>query len=328
MKFRKAILISVITVISLLGLPAFGQAGKAADFPSKPLEFVVQGAGASMDILGRLLSNIIQENKLLSQPIVINNKGGAGGANQMVYVLGKKADPYVFFGTSTNLLLGTPMLNKLPYSYTDFTPIAVLCYDGSLVYVRSDSPYKSIQDLVADAKRRPKQLTMATSSVSSGESMTGRALQKNLNVEWNIVYFATDAEVVTNVLGGNIQFAIGNPSSVIEHIRAGKLRPLMANSPKRFGSSYLKDIPTITELGYGEAYVARRAILGSPNMPDYAVKKIEEAFKKALESPQWTKFLEDNMQESDWMDSNTLGKWLVEEAPKYRQRLLDAGLLK
>lgn len=328
MKFRMVVLISLIAVIASVGVPVFGQVGRETDFPNKPIEFVSQTAGGSMDILVRLLINVIQENKILPQPIAVNNKGGAGGAAQMVYVLGKKANPYVFFGTSTNLLLGTPMLEKLPYSYADFTPIAVLSYDGSVVYVRSDSPFKTIQDLMAEAKKRPKGLTMATSSVSSGESMTGRALQKNLGLEWNIVYFAGDPEVTTNVLGGNIDFAIGNPNSVIEHIRAGKIRALMANSPKRYANSFLKDVPTIVELGFGEAYVARRALLGPPNMPDYAVKRLQDAFHKATESPQWAKFLEDNMQTADWMGSEAFEKWLVNEAPKHRQRLMDAGLLK
>lgn len=328
MKSRMVVLVGLIVFIAAAGIPVFGQSGREADYPNKPIEFVSQTAGASMDILVRVLINVIQENKILPQPIAVNNKGGAGGANQMVYVLGKKANPYVFFGTSTNLLLGTPMLEKLPYSHADFTPIAVLSYDGSVVYVRADSPFKTIQDLVAEARKRPKGLTMATSSVSSGESMTGRALQKNLGIEWNIVYFSGDAEVTTNVLGGNIDFAIGNPNSVIEHIRAGKIRALMANAPKRYANSYLKDVPTIVELGFGEAYVARRALLGPANMPEYAVKKLEDAFYKATQSPQWAKFLEDNLQTSEWMGSEAFGKWLDAEAPKHRQRLLDAGLLK
>ena len=117
MTIRKVVLMCVMVVAVAIPLTALGS--PADDYPSKSLEFVSQTPGASMDNLGRLIISIIQQEKLLSQPIAVNNKGGGGGAVQMAYMLSKKGSPYHFFGTSTNLLLGTPMLEKLPYSCKD-----------------------------------------------------------------------------------------------------------------------------------------------------------------------------------------------------------------
>lgn len=326
MTIRKVVLMCVMVVAVAIPLTALGS--PADDYPSKSLEFVSQTPGASMDNLGRLIISIIQQEKLLSQPIAVNNKGGGGGAVQMAYMLSKKGSPYHFFGTSTNLLLGTPMLEKLPYSCKDFVPIVNLSLDGSLLYVRADSPFRTVKDLIAEAKKKPKTLRMATSTVTSGESMTGKALQRSQGAEWNIAYFNGDPEVATNVLGGHVEFAIGNPNFVFDHIRAGKIRALMAVAPKRYTQGPLKDVPTIGELGMGEPLVARRAFLGPPEMPDYAVNKLVAVFKKVSEHPTWSKFLDDNMQQSAWMDAQALGAWISSEAPKHRQRLVDVGLIK
>lgn len=128
---------------------------RAQSFLTRPIEFVCHAAaGGGSDIQARFIQSVIEKEKLCSQPVAVVNRAGGGGAIAFAYVAGKKGDPH-FWLTATTSFLTTPLLGKSKYTYKDFTPITNLAYDDFLVTVRADSPWKTMKELVEDAKKGP-----------------------------------------------------------------------------------------------------------------------------------------------------------------------------
>jgi putative tricarboxylic transport membrane protein len=319
-----------MTIIFLLFIMAVDSqvAYPAADYPSRPIEYVVHTApGSANYVAGSVMSDIIQREKILSQPLVIVHKPGSGGAVASAYLFEKKANPYVVMIVASSSFIITPLLEKLPYSYKSFVPIANMFADGSVMVVRSDSPFKTINDIIAEAKKRPKELILGGGSFTSIGSMMGRSIQKLKGVQWNFISFqGGDIEAVLNTLSGTVHFAFANPSYVLDHVRAGKLRVVLTGFANRFPE--FKDAPTMKEAGLGEPLVIYRGIVGPPNMPDFAETKLEAAFKKVMDNDRFKKYLSESMMQPLWLPSAAFGKLQDKENDQWKVRLTENGLLK
>lgn len=303
--------------------------GKAAEpsYPSRPIELVTHNApGGAMDVFVRLISDIIQKEKILNQPLVVVNKPGSGGAISLGYALAKKGNPHVVVAVGTGSFLLTPLLEKLPYNYKSFTPIANMAVDGNLLVVRSDSSFKTVDDIIAEAKKRPKELIQGGPSFTSNVSMAGRYIQKLKGVKWNFISFPSDPEALLNVLSGNVHFAFSSPQTVLDYVRAGKLRVLLTGAPNRYAE--FKDVPTTQEAGLGEPWVTNRGIVGPPDMPEYAVKKLEAAFKKVMDSDRFKKYMKDMLMQPFFVSSQDYLKLLDKESDRWKVSLSELDLEK
>ncbi|MDI6755214.1 MAG: tripartite tricarboxylate transporter substrate binding protein [Thermodesulfobacteriota bacterium] len=323
-------LLVCVAIFSLLLLMAVDgkAADPSADYPSRPIDYVCHTSpGGSMDVLGRLVANIIQKEKILSQPMVVLNKPGSGGAVALGYVLERKGNPHLVLGVTSSTFHCTPLLEKLPYNYKSFVPIANLISEGSVLAVRSDSPFKTMDDIIAEARKRPKELTQGGGSFTSNESMMGLSIQKAKGVKWNFLSFAGgEPEYVINVLNGNVHFILANPAPLTDHVRAGKLRVILAAAPTRYPQ--FKDAPTMTEAGMGEPILTYRGLVGPPNMPDYAVKKLEVAFRKVMDNDQFKKYMEDNGMLPTWMSPDEFSKFNDKASGQFQLLLSELNLLK
>ncbi len=326
---RRGLLVFVAMFSFLLLMAVDSKAADpSADYPSRPIEFVApSGPGSAWDVLGRLMSDIFQKEKILSQPMVVLNKPGALNSVGMGYVFERKGSPYAVIGVTSNIIL-TPLLvvPKLPYNYKSFVPVANLSTEGSVLAVRSDSPFKTIDDLIAEARKRPKELIMGGASLTSHENLMGLSIQKVKGVKWNYISFAGgDREAITNLLGGNVNFIFISPVVIADHVRVGKLRVLLAGASTRFPQ--FKDAPTFQEAGLGEPFETYRGIIGPPNMPDYAVKKLEAAFKKVTESDRFKEYLRVNAIVSKWMSHDDYSKFLDKQNDRWTKVLAEFDLL-
>ncbi len=127
-------------------------------------------------------------------------------------------------------------------------------------------------------------------------------------------------------LAGTVHFAFSNPTQARDHVRAGKMRVILAGAPNRYPE--FNDVPTMKEAGMGEAIVSYRGFVGPPNMPDYAVKKLEAVFKKVMENDRFKKYMENGAQLLAWMSSQEYSKFLEKETDLWRVRLSELDLLK
>lgn len=303
-----------------------GAADPAGDYPAKPIELVIHNApGSSTDAFARLITDIIQQEKFLSQPVVVTSKVGGSGGVAMGYVFEKKGNPYVMLQTAS-VTIATPLLEKLPYNYKSFTPISCLCVDGSILVVRGDSPFKTIDDLIAEARKRPKELIQGCSSIQGYESLMGQAIQKAADVQWNIIPFKGGGQAILNLLGGHVTFSMEGPAEIREHVRVGKLRPLLAGAPQRYLE--FPDVPTMEEKGLGKPISSIRGHVGPPDMPDFAVKKLRAVFKKVGENERFVKYATQAGMQIRSLDPADFGKYLAEENDRVTSVLSAMDLIK
>ncbi len=303
-------------------------ADSSADYPSRPINYAVHSSpGGNSERFARVVSEAAKENNLLSQPLVVLNKPGAGGGVVMGYVFERKGNPHLIMNAgSIETFITTTLTTNVPYDIKAFTPIVNMTVDGSVLVVRSDSPFKTVEGLIAEARKRPKELIHGGSSFTSSRTLTGMLIQKLKGVQWNFISFKNEVEALLNVLSGNVHFAITAPGVAVDQVRAGKARVLLNVAPNRFPQ--FKDAPTQKEAGLGEPHVGHHGILGPPDMPGYAVKKLEATFKKVVESDRWKKFLEHELLQPGWIPTADYSRLVNEQIGKQKASLSELNLLK
>lgn len=318
--------IFVFFMVALFVAIGAGNALAAGKYPEKPINLIVHaGAGGGSDIFSRTLSSAFEKEKLLPQPIVVENKPGGSGAIAFAYVAGKKKDPY-FLLTAVTSFMTTPLMGLTPVGLKDFTPIANFAFDEYMLMVNPKSKYKSVKEIVADAKANPKKITVGGTQLGSSDSICAYLIEKAAGVQFNFIVFNGGGEVNAALLGGHIDIAVSNPGEALELSKAGKVRLLGVFSDKRLHGA--PDVPTLKEQGVDVTYVQNRGLVAPADIPADARKTLEEAFAKYMKTEIFKKYIEDNMLSAAWMDGETFGKWLEKENARYAVIVKDMGLIK
>jgi len=323
---RRSAIGSVGVLVALGLLLGTGGTGEAASFPEKPITLVVHAsAGGGSDIFARTLAAANDKEKYFPQPIVVENKPGGSGAIAFAYVGGKRKDPY-FLLTAVTSFLTTPILRKSQITYKDFTPIANFAFDEYVVIVKTESKYKAMKDIVADAKANPKKITVGGTQLGSSDSICAYLIEKAAGVQFNYIVFNSGGEVNAALLGGHIDWAVANPGEALELARANKVRTLGVFAEKRLAAA--PEVPTLKELGIDALYVQNRGLVGPGEISEDARKVLQEGLLKYTKSGIFKKYVGDNMLSEAWMDGPTFGHWLDKEHARYQTVLKDMGLLK
>ena len=321
--------LSIWSIFCLFVLPVvFGvsPALAASKFPEKPVTIIVHaGAGGGSDIFARTMAAAVEKNKLLPKPLVVENKPGGSGGIAFAYVAGKKKDPY-YMVTAVTSFLTTPLMGRTPVGLSDFTPIANFAFDEYMLMVRSDSKYKNMKDLVADAKANPKKLTVGGTQLGSSDSICTYMLEKEAGIQLNYIVFNSGGEVNGALLGGHINIMVANPGEALELYKAGKVRILGVYAEKRLADA--PDVPTMKEQGINAVYVQNRGLCAPADIPADARKVLEEAFFKYTQTDIFKKYCKENLLSEAWMDGPTFGKFLEEWNAKYAVILKDMNLIK
>jgi len=306
-----------------------GALAAPANFPSKPIILVAPGTvGGGSDVQARFCQAAIENKLQLSEPIVILNKGSRGGRQEAyTFVAGKKGDAHYLL-TTANQFLTYPMLGG-GYDTKDFTPIANLVYDPGALVTRTDSKFKSFEDVVKAAKAKPNSITVAGGQLGTQDHMALLTIEKATGVKFRFVPFAGGAEVHRNVLGGQVDLAIGNPSDFLSSIEGGKLKALVLTTPKRSDSPTLKDVPTLKDKGYDASFVTWRGWVAPAGISAEQTKFLSDLFKIVIEDPDFNKnYIIKNGMVPAYMPSDEFAKFMDEQAVIYRDFLKAAGVIK
>lgn len=333
---RKALVFLLVVVLSLgvfgCSKPASqateGEKPAATKYPEKPITFLVpMSAGGGSDIMARAIAGVMQKEGILPQPLVVENKPGGSGSIGWSYVAGKVGDPYIISTVSSSFWT-TPLAGNSPVSYKDFTPVAALAMDPFLLMVKMDSPYKTLDDLLKDAKANPEKIAVSGASGLSDDRVCTGLLEKQAGVKFNYVPFEGGGDAMTALLGGHVQLCWANPGEALNQLEAKKARPLAVTSDERLAK--LPDVPTFKELGLDSVvFYQFRGIVAPKNIPEDALKVLEEAFKKLSESPTWQKeYIEPNMVTARYLPAKEFGDAIVRQNELYTQIFKDLGLLK
>ncbi len=270
-----------IVLASLLWVGAPG----AQDYPKSPVQIIIPfGPGGLTDILWRSVSDFVGSN--MKGTIVLVNKSGAGGVAGTSFGANSKPDGYTLISANSDPLTISPVFTaNVPYHpEKDFTYIAKMAAFAQTIAVRSDSPFKTLEELVAFAKANPRKLKSSVMGVGSTPHTILGVFNQEAKVEITFVPFDSGGETVTNLVGGHTDMAIVSVSAIRSQIQAGKARILAVCSPKRIPD--FPDLPTVAEKGYKKSSIATGVGLAGPKgLAPAIVSKWEEALDKTFKDP-------------------------------------------
>ncbi len=265
-----------------LGLAA---AATAQGFPDRPIQVIVPlAAGSTADILIRTIGPELQ--KALGQPVVVENRPGAGGAIAMKAVMAAAPNGYTLaLGSTSTWGINVPLYAKLGYDpLKDFVPVAFLAGGSNVLIVKGDSPYQSVADLVAKMKAAPGSLTFSSGGSGTTHHLSSELLKYNTRTFATHIPYRGAPQGTFAVASGEVDFAFYNTPSVLSLVKAGKLKALAVTSAER--SPLLPNVPTMQEAGIPNYHVSVdfgfMAPAGTP--PDIITRLNAEA-RKVLKDP-------------------------------------------
>ena len=296
----------------------------AQDYPSKPISLVVPfGPGSGTDQFARVLAQALGDD--LKVPIVVENKGGAAGFIAAQYVAKAAPDGYTLLTTTnTTQSANEHLFKKLPYDpVKDFAPITLVSTGPMLLLVRPDSPYKTLADLIAAAKKAPGKLSFGAGSSSS--QVASELLKQMAHVDALYVPYKSNPLALTDLIGGQIDFMFADAPTALPQVQGGKLRALAASGSKRVAAA--PDVPTVAEAGvkgYDMSYWF--AIYAPAGTPAAIVNKLNQAFAKATTSEGFKNFMAKTSGEVSLSTPEGLAQFQAADSKKWGQVIRAAGI--
>jgi tripartite-type tricarboxylate transporter receptor subunit TctC len=258
---------------------------EAQDFPQRnPLEITVLfPAGSSADVTARMLAEGM--SKALGQRVLVVNRPGAGGAIGYRYVAAQKPDGYALVWNS-NSISTTFHSGQLDFNYQAFDAVARVLVESVVIAVRSDAKWKTLPDFVADAKARPKGISVGHSGIGSHTHISLAALFAATGVQVNEVPYGA-AQVVPNLLGGHVDAVVQLPAALSAPVKQGQVRLLAALIPNR--DPALPDVPTAKEQGIDVSLEAWRGIAVPKGTPRGIIAALESSIRTSVSSTEFQK---------------------------------------
>ncbi|MGE5674852.1 MAG: tripartite tricarboxylate transporter substrate binding protein [Mycobacterium leprae] len=305
-------------------------AAPASKFPEKPIEFIApSGAGGGWDTTARVAAKVLNEQKIVTQPITVQNKEGGGGAVGLAYLKSKKGTAYTVNVYSPPLLLNN-LNGSTPDSYKDTTPLAMVMTDYDVLAVAANSPYKTLGDLFAQAKKDPKSIKLGGGSApGSMDHIAYIKAAKAAGVDVKLVPYVSfqgGGEAMTALLGNHVDVITTGISETLEQARAGKIRLLAVLAPNRL--DIIKDVPTAKEQGVNADFAIWRGFFGPPGMPEDAKKYFESAFDQMLKSDAWKAEAAKQGWNTVYKNSADFTQFLDQQNTEMAALLTDLGLKK
>lgn len=298
-------------VLAVIGLSLATMGAVAAEtaqsFPSRPIKLIVPTApGGSMDVMARVVAE--NARKPLGQPIVIENKPGAGNTMAAVSMVSAEPDGYTL-GLISCATLKLPHVSKTQYDpMKDLTYISRISDFALIVAVREDAPYKNMKDLVSESRKEP--LFYGTAGKFNSPHLATVRLSQATGAQWTDVAYKGDSDAITALLGGQVQF-IATSNSALPFVESGKLRALGVYSDKR-GMGALEKVPTMSEQGLPVVDTCPFGIMGPKGMDPAIVKKLDAAFRVAINAPGTHTTAEKFGFSPDYLDAAGFDRWARE----------------
>jgi tripartite-type tricarboxylate transporter receptor subunit TctC len=269
-------LIALAAALSVQGLHA------QPAFPDRPVRLVVAtAAGGAMDVTARNLADKLAQK--LGQPVVVENKPGAGSSIAGQLVARSPADGYTLLFVSSGYSTLPALYPQLPFALNELAPVAVAVSVPYLFVVPPDAPHRTIKDFVEHAKSRPKQLNFASGGNATGGHLVGVWFKSETRLDMEHIPYRGEAPALQALLGGQLSIMPVTVSLGAPLVKAGKLRALAISGPKR--SAQLPEIPTLTESGIAVQSVVWFGMLAPAATPKAVLAKLNDAVNTALAEP-------------------------------------------
>lgn len=297
----------------------------AQPYPSKPIKILIgYPPGGSVDATARVIAERL--SPVLGQPVITDHRPGATG-NIAGGVLAKASpDGYtLYMGTSINTV-SVSLFKELPYDpVRDFAPIYKAVTAPNILVVHSSVPAKNVKELVAYAKANPGKVSYGTTGPGSSPHLCAALLSTLAGIEMLHVPYKGGAQVMTDLLSGQINILFSNPTSVMQHVHSGRIRALAVTTVERF--SELPDMPTMIEEGFpGFDLAAWYGVIAPAGTPKEIVNRLNSEIGKILEKPDVKRILAKQGLEAQRSTPEQFAKDIKDDIAKYAKLLKDAGI--
>lgn len=295
----------------------------AQTFPSQPVKLVVTyPPGGASDVMGRLIGQKL--GVLWKQPVIIENRPGAAGAIGTDYAARQPADGYTFLVGNMGPSLITPLISKVPFDLKkDFYPVSLISTGPVVLVVNSNSPYKTLEELITAAKTKP--INFGSGGAGNMAQLVGEMINYSAKVKMQHVPYKGGILAVNDLLAGMIDFVAADPQAVMQQIKGGKLRPLAVSSEKRF--SQLPDVPSFAERGFPDIVALNSWGVYLPAAtPKPVIDQYSAALGKVMADPDLVKRFNDLGVESLHSSSAELAAFNTAEIAKFGKVIREQGI--
>ena len=256
-----------------------------SNYPNKPINFIVPyGAGGGADSRSRQIAQ--KMSVILKQPIIVDNKPGAGGNIGTEFIAKAAPDGYTIgMGNFAPMAVNKTLFGNLRYDpETDITPIVLIEKGPLVLVVNPNSPYKTVQDIVAAAKAKPGTLTFSSGGIGGSHQLSAELFEQNAGIEMIHVPYKSGSAGLTDLMAGNVTMMFDQMYSAMPSIKAEKLRAIAITSKKR--SPLLPNIPSFSEIGYPKVEVLNwQGLIAPKGTPKAIIDQLNAAANEALKDP-------------------------------------------
>jgi tripartite-type tricarboxylate transporter receptor subunit TctC len=297
----------------------------AQDFPSRPVKIVMGfGAGGLGDIAGRAIGQVMSQS--IGQPVIIENMPGAGGSLAALAVARAAPDGHAMLWVSSQNAIAPSMFKSLPYDWSrDFTPIGPMATFDFVLFVKNDSPLKTVKDVIDAAKANPDKFNFGSIAVGTAQNLSTLKFVSMAGLSVPVVAHRTTGDVMTGLLSGSIQAAFETIPGAIGQIKDGQMRAIAVSSTKR--NPFLPDVPTIAESGVPDylTYSWNGMVL-PPKAPHNVVMRLNKEINAAIATPEIQRRFRDLIMEPRTGTPEDLQKIYETDVAVWRQIITEAKI--
>jgi tripartite-type tricarboxylate transporter receptor subunit TctC len=318
---------------ALAGL-VLSNASAAAWEPTKPVEIVVAaGAGGASDQMARMIQAAIQKNALMKQPMVVSLKGGASGAEALMYMKGGSGDASKVL-IAYSLIYMLPLSAKIPFNWRELTPVSVVALDQFVLWTNSTLPYKTVKEFADAAKGANPPFKMGGTGSKREDHVLTVFLEKKTGAKFAYLPYKSGGEAATQLVGNHTQSNVNNPSENLEVWRAGQVRPLCVFDKERIqyrtkvaGEMSWNDIPTCREQGVDVQYLMLRAMFLPGKVTPEQTAFYVQLFKKVSETSEYKDYMEKQALKPIFLTGKEMLKFLEEDDALNKSLMTEAGFV-
>ena len=319
---------TAIAAIALANAPAM------AWEPTKPVEIVVAaGAGGASDQMARMIQAAVQKNNLMKQPMVVSLKGGASGAEALMYMKSSDGDPNRLL-LAYSLIYMLPLSAKIPFNWRDLSPIAVTAMDQFVLWDNTELPYKNVKEFVDAAKASPQPFKMGGTGSKREDHILTVFMEKKTGAKFAYLPYKSGGEAATQLVGNHTASNVNNPSENLEVWRAGQVRALCVFDKERISyktkvtdKQSWNDIPTCKEEGLDVQYLMLRAFfLPGKVTPEQSAFYID-LLKKVAATPEYKEYMEKQALKPIFLTGKDMLNFLEEDDKLNSSLMNEAGFV-
>jgi len=302
--------------------------------PTKPVEIVVAaGAGGASDQMARMMQAAIQKNNLMKQPIVVTLKGGASGAEALIYMKTSSGDTNKVL-LAYSLIYMLPLSAKIPFNWRELTPVSVLALDEFVLWTNTTLPYKTTKEFVDAAKKADPPFKMGGTGSKREDHVLTVFLEKKTGAKFAYLPYKSGGEAATQLVGNHTASNVNNPSENLEVWRAGQVRALCVFDDQRIeyktkvtATQSWNDIPTCKEEGLDVQYTMLRGMFLPPKATPDQVAFFVDLFKKITQTAEYKDYMEKQALKPVFYTGAEMVKFLEKDEALNKGLMTEAGFV-